>query len=103
MSELSLFRMILPSLAILGSAICIVYPIVGKSDIPKWAKTAFIFLGILGIMWAALCIIQTGWGSGLDRRMFYAVQYFRTLFAGSFIGIFLTLALAGQFRLRKRR
>ena len=103
MYDLSLLRLICLFLGLLGGIFFIVYPIVSKYDGPKWVKTAFLFLGIFVIIWAALLIGELGWGSGLERRMIYAVQYFRTVIVGFCCGILLTLTLAGQIRLSKRR
>src|SRR6266566_830184 len=67
----------------------------------RWAKIAFIILGLAGVGWGILGFVDRSIGS--RDRWHPLVSHMHSLCAGVVIGVVLVLVLSGEFPAARRR
>lgn len=96
-----LINSILGIAAVIGGILLLLSPFSRSYKLTRWAAKSFIISGAIAIIWGFLFLLGYFYSADFSLRTYTLIEHYRTWLGGFWLGIILTLTLAGQFKSSK--
>ena len=93
--------LVLYGLTVLGAAGMCVFPFLPRRGHQRWSKIAIVLMFVVATGFGVLAIVRNIYGSAFSHRALWRLDIFGTLLGGVWLGMYITLILAGQLICRR--